>query len=176
MSTALTLARPYARAAFTLARDKGCLPTWSEQLGLAAAIAADDAVRPLLSSPGMTADAAIALLAPPHDDDADFLQFLRVLVANGRLSLLPEIVLLFEQARAEAEKVVKVKVTSSSAMGADEVASLSAALRRRFGSEIALTHAVDPALIGGAIIDAGDVVIDGSVRGKLERLRSALIQ
>jgi F-type H+-transporting ATPase subunit delta len=69
-----------------------------------------------------------------------------------------------------------VKVTSASAMGADEVATLSAALRRRFGSEIALSHAVDPALIGGAVIDAGDVVIDGSVRGKLERLRTALAQ
>jgi len=176
MSTALTLARPYARAAFSLARDKGQLPAWSEQLGLAASIAADAAVRPLLTSPGMTANAALALFAPARGDDADFLQFLRVLVANGRLPLLPEIVLLFEQARAEAEKVVKVKVTSASAMGADEVATLSAALRRRFGSEIALSHAVDPALIGGAVIDAGDVVIDGSVRGKLERLRTALAQ
>lgn len=176
MSTTLTLARPYARAAFSLARDKGRLPGWSAQLGLAAAIAADDAVRPLLASPGMTADAALALLAPPQGDDADFLQFLRVLVANGRLPLLPEIALLFEQARAEAEKVVKVKVTSAAAMGADEVASLSVALRRRFGSEIALSHTVDASLIGGAIIDAGDVVIDGSVRGKLDRLRTALAQ
>ena len=82
------------------------------------------------TSPGMTADAALAV-APPQGDDADFLQFLRVLVANGRLPLLPEIALLFEQARAEAEKVVKVKVTSAAAMGADEVASLSVALRRR---------------------------------------------
>ncbi len=176
MSTAFTLARPYARAAFTLARDKGRLPAWSDQLGLSAAIAADDAVRPLLASPGMTADAALALLAPPQGEDADFLQFLRILVANGRLPLLPEIAQLFEQARAEAEKVVKVKVTSATAMDAAEVDALSLALRRRFGSEIALSHAVDPTLIGGAIIDAGDVVIDGSVRGRLDRLRSELAQ
>jgi len=176
MSTALTLARPYARAAFSLAREQGKLPAWSEQIGLAAAIACDASVRPLLTSPGMTADAALALFAPQRGDDADFLQFLRVLASNGRLPLLPEIAVLFEQARAEAEKVVKVKVTSAAALGGDEIASLSAALRRRFGSEIALSHAVDPALLGGAIIDAGDVVIDGSVRRRSSLPRTALAQ
>lgn len=176
MSTSLTLARPYARAAFSLAREQGRLAAWSEQLGFAAAIASAQSVRALLTSPEMDADAALVLLAPPTDEDADFTRFLRVLVANRRLPLLPEIAQLFEQARAEAEKVVQVKVTSAAVMGEDEVATLSTALRRRFGSEIALTRAVDPTLIGGAVIDAGDVVIDGSVRGKLERLRASLAQ
>ncbi|MCX7557679.1 F0F1 ATP synthase subunit delta [Xanthomonadaceae bacterium JHOS43] len=176
MSTALTLARPYARAAVSLAREQQKLPAWSAALGFAAAIAADESVKSLLSSPATGTDAAVALLSPEGDVDAGFTQFLRVLSANGRLPLLPEIAVLFEQARAEAEKVVNVKVTSATALEESEIESLAAALRRRFGSEIALTRAVDPALIGGAVIDAGDVVIDGSVRGKLERLRTALTQ
>lgn len=176
MSTALTLARPYARAAVSLAREQGRLSAWSDALGFAATIAADESVASLLTSPSMNADAAIALLSPEGPVDEDFLQFLRVLTANGRLPLLPEIATLFEQARAEAEKVVNVRITSASAMDAEQVETITAALRRRFGSEIALTQAVDPALIGGAIIDAGDVVIDGSVRGKLDRLRTTLAQ
>lgn len=176
MSTALTLARPYARAAVAVARDQQRLPAWSGYLGFAAAIAADEAVRTLLSSPALKADAAIALLAPEGEVDADFIQFLHVLADNGRLPLLPEVAVLFEQARAEAEQVVQVRLTSAVALEASEVEALSAALRRRFGREIALTCAVDPALIGGAIIDAGDEVIDGSLRGKLERLRSTLAQ
>ncbi len=176
MSTALTLARPYARAAVSLAREQQKLPAWSAALGFSAAIAADESVKSLLSSPATSTDAAVTLLLPDNGSDDEFVQFLRVLSSNGRLPLLPEIALLFEQARAEAEKVVNVKITSAVAMDDSETATLAAALRRRFGSDIALTKAVDPALIGGAVIDAGDVVIDGSVRGKLERLRTALAQ
>lgn len=176
MTAALTLARPYARAAVALAREQQRLPAWSEQLGFAAAIAGDETVRSLLSSPATTADAAVALLSPESGADADFVQFLRVLSANRRLPLLPEIATLFEQARAEAEKVVNVKLTSATALDDAETEALVAALRRRFGREIALTRAVDPTLIGGAVIDAGDVVIDGSVRGKLDRLRTTLAQ
>jgi F-type H+-transporting ATPase subunit delta len=176
MSTALTLARPYARAAFALAREQQRLPAWSQQLGFAAAIAGDEAARALLTSPSMNANAAIVLLASDEDMDADFAQFLRVLEANDRLPLLPEIAQIFEQARAEAERVVNVKITSAQALDEAEVATISAALRRRFGTDIALTRAVDASLIGGAVIDAGDVVIDGSLRTKLERLRVALAQ
>lgn len=176
MSSALTLARPYARAAVAVAREQQRLAAWSGYLGFAAAIAADASVRSLLSSPATSTDAAISLLSPEGQVDAEFTQFLRVLASNGRLPLLPEIAVLFEQARAEAERVVQVTLTSAVALDSAEVDSIATALRRRFGSEIALTQAVDPALIGGAIIDAGDVVIDGSVRGKLERLRNTLVQ
>ena len=97
-----------------------------------------------------------------------------MLADNRRLSLLPDIAAQYEALRAEAEKVVNVTVTSAVPMGAGEVESLTAALKRRFGGEISLTQAVDAALIGGAVIDAGDVVIDGSLRGKLARLSAAL--
>lgn len=176
MSTAITLARPYARAAFALAREQERLQAWSDQIDFAAKLASNDQVRALLTSPSMNSDAAVILLAPDYDLDPDFAQFLRVLEANDRLPLLPEIAQLFEQARAEAERVVNVKITSATTLAAAEMDTISSALRRRFGSDIALTCLVDPDLIGGAVIDAGDVVIDGSLRTKLERLRTALTQ
>lgn len=176
MSTALTLARPYARAAFLLASERQCLQAWSQLLGFAAEVAAAAGVKAVLSSPSMDAETAVTLLSPETGSDPEFSQFLRVLESYDRLSLLPEISQLFEQARAESEQVVKVTVTSAVALDEAEVDSIMAALRRRFGRDIALARKIDANLIGGAVIDAGDIVIDGSVRGKLERLRSTLAQ
>lgn len=172
--SSLTLARPYARAAFSLAREHGRLAPWSHLIGFAAAMASDERVARLLGHPVLTHDDALMLLLPDGDVDPNFRQFLTVLADNRRLALLPEIATQFEALRAEAERIVQVRVTSATALGAAEVETLSAALRRRFGSDIQLTQAVDEALIGGAIIDAGDVVIDGSVRGKLARLQATL--
>ena len=174
MSSALTLARPYARAAFALARGNGRLPQWSDNLGFAAQLALDSRVKSLLGHPALTTDDAVALLLPVGEPDALFGQFLAVLADNGRLQLLPEIAALYEQQRAEAEHVVKAMITSATTLDAAELAKLHDALKRRFGQEVEITTAVDPELIGGAVIDAGDVVIDGSLRNKLARLESAL--
>jgi F-type H+-transporting ATPase subunit delta len=174
MSHALTLARPYARAAFGLAREHGRLAPWSNLLGFAASIAADARVQGLLGHPKLSLDDVLGLLLPSGEIDPNFRQFVVVLADNRRLALLPDIAAQYEALRAEAEKIVNVTVTSATPMGAGEVESLTAALKRRFGGEIALTQAVDPELIGGAVIDAGDVVIDGSLRGKLARLSAAL--
>jgi F-type H+-transporting ATPase subunit delta len=174
MSTSLTLARPYARAAFSLAREQGRLPQWTQLLGFAATVASDARVQSLLGHPKLTLDDTLALLLPDGESDPTFRRFLATLADNRRLALLPEIAAQYEQLRAEAERVVKVTVTSAAPMGAAETENLTAALKRRFGGEIALSQAVDPALIGGAVIDAGDVVIDGSLRSKLARLQAAL--
>ena len=174
MSNASTLARPYARAAFALAREHARLAPWSNLLGFAATVAADPRVRALLGHPRLGHDDAIALLLPEGDIDPNFRQFLAILVENRRLALLGEIAAQYEALRAEAERVVRVRVTAAVPLAPADVESLAVSLRRRFGAEVAITHAVDAELIGGAIIDAGDVVIDGSVRGKLARLQSAL--
>ena len=177
MSQALTLARPYARAAFALARDHGRLADWTRALDFAARVAAHPQVAALLGHPKLTDADAIALLAPPQlpDEAGDrFGRFLGLLLDNRRLALLPEIAGLYEELRAEAERVVKARITSAQALPAAELDSLKAALKRRFGREVEVETAVDASLIGGAVIDAGDVVIDGSLRGKLERLQSAL--
>ena len=174
MSNSMTLARPYARAAFGLAREHGRLPQWSNLLGFAAAVAKDEGAQALLGHPRLGLDETLALLLPSGDIDPNFRQYLTVLADNRRLALLPEIAQQYDELKAEAERVVNVTVTSAQPLGTQDVQTLTAALKRRFGSDIALTQAVDPELIGGAVIDAGDVVIDGSLRGKLARLEASL--
>jgi F-type H+-transporting ATPase subunit delta len=173
MSQALTLARPYARAAYAIAREAGAAAQWSDALGFAARVAADPRVHALLGHPHLGRDDAVALLAPEGAPQA-FADFLGLLADNRRLPLLAEIAGLYEELRADAERIVKAKVTSAAALPGAELETIRAALKRRFGREVELETAVDEALIGGAVIDAGDVVIDGSVRGKLARLQSAL--
>ena len=173
MSQALTLARPYARAAFAIARDAGKLPGWSDALGFAARVAADPRVAALLGHPRLGRDDAVALLAI-DGADAVFADFLGLLFDNRRLPLLPEIAGLYDELRFEAERVVKAKVTSAVILPLAEMEKIEAALKRRFGRDVEIETAIDESLIGGAVIDAGDVVIDGSLKGKLGRLETAL--
>ncbi len=173
MSQSLTLARPYARAAFSLARDAGSLPAWSEALAFAARLAADPQVAGLLGNPHLTDAAAVTLLSPDGADGA-FGRLLALLAENRRLPLLPEIAGLYDELRFDAERVVKAKVTSAIELPAGELETIKAALAKRFGRTVEIETAVDASLIGGAVIDAGDVVIDGSLKGKLGRLEAAL--
>jgi F-type H+-transporting ATPase subunit delta len=176
MSSSLTLARPYARAAFALAHASDALSQWSMRLGFAAHIALDPRVQALLGHPKLTAAEAVDLLLPPGAPDEVFGQFLAELAENGRLQLLPDIAAIYAQLRAEAERVVKATITSATKLDETELAKLRAALIKRLGSEVEIVTAVDPELIGGAVIDAGAVVIDGSIRNKLARLETALAQ
>jgi F-type H+-transporting ATPase subunit delta len=167
-----TLARPYARAAFQAARDRDVLAAWSDCLGLAATTAVDEQVQPLLSDPRLSREQRLEIFTGVGQDrfDAAFVNFLRVLGAYGRLELLPEIYAQYEALRREAEARVHVLVTSAHPVGDDEAAKLGERLKARFGREIDLEVEVDSSLIGGAVIRAGDQVIDGSVRGRIERL------
>lgn len=183
MSQSLTLARPYARAAFAAARAESALAAWTDALGFAARVAADPQVASLLGNPKLSATDAVTLLSPPaveahavdaHAVDEHFGRFLALLADNQRLPLLPEIAGLYQDLRAEAERVVKATVTSAAALPSTELDAIKAALRKRFGRDVDVETAVDASLIGGAVIVAGDVVIDGSLRGKLDRLQSAL--
>lgn len=175
MSEALTLARPYARAAYSLARDAGTVPAWSHALTVAASIAGDASVAAVLRDPRLARADAVSLLAV-DDIEPSARDFLALLAQNRRLELLPEIAALFDRLRAEAEQIVRATVTSAAALPAGELDALTAALRRRFGREVEVRTAVDESLIGGAVIDTGDLVIDGSLKGKLSRLQSALAQ
>ena len=175
MSQALTLARPYARAAFSMAQDENALAKWSDALGFAAQVAADPRAAMLLLNPQLTHAEAVSLLSVDGAGES-FSRFLALLAENRRLAQLPEISGLYEQLKAEAERVVKATVTSAAALPAGELEVLKAALKKRFGREVELSTAIDASLIGGAVIDAGDVVIDGSLKGKLSRLQAALAQ
>lgn len=173
MSQALTLARPYARAAFAIAREEGALAAWSQALAFSAQVAGDPRVAALLLNPALLQEQAVSLLAPEAAGES-FLRFLGVLAQAQRLSLLPEVAGLFDQLRADAEQVVKATVTSAAELPQAELDKIVVALKKRFGREVQVTTAVDASLIGGAVIDAGDVVIDGSLKGKLARLQNSL--
>ena len=175
MSQPLTLARPYARAAFELASSSNALGDWAKKLAFAAQAAADPQVRALFGNPRVGPSELASLFLPDGESaDSTFASFIKLLADNQRLQALPEIAALFEQRKREAEKVLQVRVRTAAPIDASETAKLKDALKRRFGRDIELEQTVDPAVLGGAIIDAGDVVIDGSVRGRLHQLEAAL--
>jgi len=176
MSSLTTLARPYAKAAFALAESDQALARWEEMLTLASGIATDETVSELLGSPHIgRAEAArlIADAAGPAFDDR-FKDFLGVLGANDRLALLPEITRLFQRLRETAEKRLRVRVVSAVPLNEEQSARMRDALARRFDCEIELENEIDEAVIGGAVVYAGDEVIDGSLRGRLQQLASSL--
>jgi F-type H+-transporting ATPase subunit delta len=177
MSETLTLARPYARAAFASAQAAGALADWSGKLGVAAQIVSDPRVHALVGDPRISNNLLTALLLPPGEtSQTPFCQFVALLVENRRADLLPDIAALFEELKRESERVLKVTVRAAVPIAEAQADAIKAALRKRFGRDIVLEQKVDPDVIGGAVIDAGDLVIDGSVRGRLARLENALTQ
>ncbi|HEU0277451.1 MAG TPA: F0F1 ATP synthase subunit delta [Rhodanobacteraceae bacterium] len=177
MAQPLTIARPYARAAFEIASATASQADWSRQLAFAAEVAVDPRVAALFGDPRVLPARLVSLFVRADEPgDSAFARFLGVLADNGRLRELPEIAVLFEHFKREAEHVLKVKVRSAVPMDDAETARLTAALRRRFGCAIELERSVDPAVLGGAVIDAGETVIDGSLRSRLAQLETALTQ
>jgi len=175
MSQPLTLARPYARAAFELASSSQSLGEWARKLAFAAQAAADPQVRSLFGNPRVGAAELASLFLPDGESgDSPFADFVNLLAENHRLQALPEIAALYEQQKREAEKVLQVRLRTATPIDANETAKIREALKRRFGRDIELEQTVDPSVLGGAVIDAGDVVIDGSVRGRLHQLEAAL--
>lgn len=175
MSSHYTLARPYARAAFESGRAGSALSEWSGQLAFAAGVIADRRIQNLIGSPKVEHQQLLALFLPEGmSTDSTFARFIGELADNGRLTVLAEIAELFEQLRAEAEKRVKVKVRSAAEIPADQRTRLADALKRRLGREVELDVTLDPSLLGGAVIDAGGNVTDGSLRAKLDQLGTAL--
>ncbi|HET9032478.1 MAG TPA: F0F1 ATP synthase subunit delta [Dokdonella sp.] len=177
MSSALTLARPYARAAFETAHSHAALASWAEKLAFAAEVATDSRIIALLGNPRLS-NSELASLFIPHREkiDTDFGRFISLLADNGRLHVLPEIAALFEQLKLESERTLKVRLRTATRVDEPELEKIRAALKRRFDRDIELTQSVDPKMMGGAIIDAGETVIDGSIRGRLARLEQALVQ
>ncbi len=176
MSEPLTLARPYARAAFEAARDAGALPVWADHLAFAAQAIADERVHAVVGDPRLDQGDLVALLLPPGvPADSSFAVFLGLLVENQRVELLSDILALFEKYKRDAEHVLMVTLRTASALSADQETAIKAALKKRFQRDIRMQQLIDPEVIGGAVIDAGDTVIDGSVSGRLARLETALV-
>jgi F-type H+-transporting ATPase subunit delta len=173
-----TLARPYARAAFDLARSTERVSEWSQALTLAAAVVRDEEMGDLIDHPQIDDDQMVSLFEGVLGDaaDASFKGFLRVLLHYRRLALLPAIAEQFEQQRRASEQRLKVSVISAVEMQPDQLEKLAERLKSRFGREIEMETEVDSELIGGLIVRAGDKVIDASVRGRLERLENSLVR
>ncbi|HHJ4328489.1 TPA: F0F1 ATP synthase subunit delta [Klebsiella pneumoniae] len=176
MAELTTLARPYAKAAFEYAQGTQQLAAWSAMLGLAAAVSQDGTMQRVLKAPRLTSAEKAAAFNEVCGDkfDAKVQNFIAVLSENSRLLLLPEITALFETYKAEQEKSVDVEVTSAFALSAEQQDKLAKVLSARLSREVRLHAAEDATLIGGVVIRAGDLVIDGSVRGKLAKLAEAL--
>jgi F-type H+-transporting ATPase subunit delta len=171
-----TIARPYAEAVFGLADKSGTLAKWSQLLAAMAAAAAHPEVRRLIGDPKFGDDPLYGLFASLSGKDipAEAQNLVRVLIANDRLTLLPEIREQFEDLRHEREGVVEAEIQTAFPMANGQLESLVADLERRFKRKVQPHVTVDPALIGGVRIAVGDEVIDGSVRGKLADMSNAL--
>jgi F-type H+-transporting ATPase subunit delta len=177
MSNVITLARPYARAAFELAKGEQATAAWSSKLAFAAAVAGQSEVQVLIGSPKLGAADRVGLFTLDGEAaDGAFVRFLMLLEANQRLPLLGEIAGLYEELRADDERTLKVHVRSAMPIDPAQQQQLIGALAKRFDRQVTLDVSLDPELIGGAIVEAGNVVIDGSLRGKLHRLRAELAQ
>ena len=180
-----TIARPYAQAVFEIAREAGDLGQWSESLAIAGQLLSDDGLVEYLGNPafnntqrleflsGLFKKAGADLLAGGNEQGTNFL---KLLLENRRVAVLPEIAEHYEAKKAKIENTVDAVVTSATKLSEGQVNDIAQALKKRLGCDVKVETEIDENLIGGAIIRAGDVVIDGSLRARLEGLATALIK
>ncbi|HEV2614197.1 MAG TPA: F0F1 ATP synthase subunit delta [Gammaproteobacteria bacterium] len=170
-----TIARPYAKAVFEFALEQKKLDNWSTTLKLLAMIAENPAMQSLYSDPNISPEELSSIFLGISGKDENTKNFILILNHYDRLSLLPQISELFEEAKAEYEKVSTVFVTSAFPLEDSIQKKLKASLEIRLQHEVIMDYELDKNLLGGAIIRAGDWVVDGSVRAKLEKLKQAVI-
>lgn len=176
-----SIARPYAEAAFALARDAGQLVGWSDMLHAAGRAVSDEELARMIDAPGSDDSVVVGIIADvcgqavtAEVDAGRMLNLLRLLAENGRLSVLPEIAGRFDKLKADVENSVDVVLTAAAPIDAAQQEKIAEALKRRFGRDVNLHFKLDEKLIGGARLQADDLVIDGSVRTGLEKLSSSL--
>lgn len=176
MAELSTLARPYAKAAFEFADKSNDLAGWSTQLATAAAVAQAENMVKVLSSPSLTSEqqAASFIEVCSEELNTSGQNFIKVLADNKRLSLLPQVSALYEVFRSNREKSVDVEIASAFELDAALQEKLATALSSKLEREVNVQSSIDKALLGGVVIRAADVVIDGSVRGRLSKLAEAM--
>ncbi len=176
MTDFTTIARPYSRAVFEYARDTGAIEAWSDRLALLAAVVSNDEIKVLLDNPRISRQERTALLIKvcrEHLDQAGE-NFIRLLAENSRLTALPAIAREYEHYCADLKGMVEATLVSAQEIDPAAVASIGAALEKRLGKKVSLQSEIDTSLIGGAVIKAGDLVIDGSMKSRLEKLSQIL--
>ncbi len=181
MSDLETMARPYAKAIFELAGEQNNLAYWSDILQLAASIAADDGMQNLIVSPAISAaslaetfTSVMSAVKNAPEMTTEVKNMIALLAENGRLPILPALQVGYEDLKQAAEGTVEVMVTSANELTAGQEKKMAKNLKSRLGKEVNITTEINPSLIAGAIIRAGDLVIDGSARGRLNKLTTLL--
>lgn len=176
MAELTTVARPYAKAAFQFADENGALAEWSAMLKFLAAVTQQDTVAQFIDNPKITstrkAEGFLALCADKLNPAGT--NFVSLLAQNKRLSALSEISVLFEVMKSEKERSVDALITSAFPLTSEQTSKLADSLTKKLGREVNVTTAIDNTILGGVVIKAGDLVIDGSVRGKLAKLAETL--
>jgi F-type H+-transporting ATPase subunit delta len=174
MSELTTIARPYAKAAFEFAVEKNAVADWNEMLDFAAQVASNEQVLSFVASKASEEQAEIFVSVCAEQINEYGQNLIKVLAENGRLVALPAVAELFAEFKAEYDKEIDVDITSATELAASQQEALVAALEKRFSRKIKLNCSVDETLVGGLVVQAGDNVIDGSIRGKLDRLATTL--
>ena len=179
MSDFQTAARPYARALFELASEESKLQQWQDNLQQAALIAADADMLAIFEQPAILAEDLAKLFlsviaAAGVEADADFNNLIALLAENDRLSALPTISAQFATLKQEAEGKIEVTVRSAQELSAEQQDKIASSMAKRLGKEVSITTEIDASLIAGAIVTAGDLVIDGSASGQMQKLTIAL--
>ncbi|MDH3646509.1 MAG: F0F1 ATP synthase subunit delta [Gammaproteobacteria bacterium] len=176
MADQSTIARPYAKAVFELAQEQNKLEQWGKLLQSMSSAVDDPAVMALLYDPRVSGAQVGQILVDALGDrlDAQGRNFVRLLAHNGRVGVLPDISAGFDKLHAEAERTVDVSVTSAAPLSEQHKIELAASLQQRLGRDVRLHCEINESLIGGAVVRAGDLVIDSSLRGRLQQLASNL--
>ncbi|EPU8032370.1 F0F1 ATP synthase subunit delta [Shigella flexneri] len=175
MSEFITVARPYAKAAFDFAVEHQSVERWQDILTFAAEVTKNEQMAELLSgalAPETLAESFIAVCGEQLDENGQNL--IRVMAENGRLNALPDVLEQFIHLRAVSEATAEVDVISAAALSEQQLAKISAAMEKRLSRKVKLNCKIDKSVMAGVIIRSGDMVIDGSVRGRLERLADVL--
>ena len=175
MAESVTIARPYAEAAYRVAKETGAQGAWSLRLQKLALIAQDGDMASVMSNPQLSAEQVANLIVSLcEDNDPVLANFVRTLAENRRLALLPEISRLFDLAKSQEEGIKEAVVHSAFPIDDTQVAALLNELQTHFGTRLTARVEVDPSLIGGVRVAIGDQVLDASVRGKLDAMAVAL--
>ena len=176
MAELVTIARPYAEAAFSLAKERGELSKWSEALALMAAVYEDPQMQSVVANPKVgVADVQRLMLAICGDRiDGNARNLIGLLATNGRLTVLPQIRQLFEARKADDEGTVEAQISSAYALDDAQLKQIVSQLAKRFHKNIQPAVSIDPELIGGIKVQVGDKVWDASVRGSLQQMAATL--
>lgn len=175
MSENITIARPYAQAAFQYAVENNDVDAWQNMLALSTALSDDSSMKSILISDRRSSEIAtlfIQMLGNELDDSGR--NFIKLMAYNGRLSLLPEVLTLFLFYRQEKEKRVEIEVISASALTTKQLDAIQQSMESRLNKSVVLSEKIDESLISGFILRAGDLVIDSSIKGRLNRLSVTL--